>query len=445
MPCQPLLRIALPSPDPCLHFCLRIAFVASLSGAYLPFLLRMPPSPRSSPLAFLIVVYSAFVAFRVLPFVFDLHSFVALRKAAVCVCQIIFSATRVCFAIMAGGALALPPAKRTRLGKKTSPFYLDIVRDLGPESDNAHSLVYLIAISRVLPRSSTLLAYRDLETLKKEELVNMIRDALDDPVPLTFAGGRPCTLTDSKAEIVMVVKEAHADGCSHFHAVVKLNAQMRFKRAKRTLEERYLLPSHWSCTHTQLWSAIRYVHIASPKKPTVDPNPCVWTRDEQIIDLVESSRKPFVALAWRKHREAAEAKARVEETSAPSFNKLDFIALVLTKHLHTKASLLAYVQDRGSPAAQLFASKSQRRLVECPVQCIRHYETSALMCLIHWCVWVSHECLCALQVHRGRAGVGCRKSRCWCREDDRLGGVAQGCRDSMQTCTACLSVRPGRS
>ena len=46
------------------------------------------------------------------------------------------------------------------------------------------------------------------------------------------------------------------------------------------------------------------------------------------------------------------------------FTKLDFIALVLSKHLHTKASLMAYVQDHGSPAAQIFAIKHQRRLME---------------------------------------------------------------------------------
>ena len=54
----------------------------------------------------------------------------------------------------------------------------------------------------------------------------------------------------------------------------------------------------------------------------------------------------------------------MEETPAPNFNKLDFIAFVLSKHLHTKASLLAHVQDYASPAAKLFVSKHQRRLVE---------------------------------------------------------------------------------
>ena len=55
--------------------------------------------------------------------------------------------------------------------------------------------------------------------------------------------------------------------------------------------------------------------------------------------------------------------AAIEDAVAPAFNKLEFMALVLSKHLHTKAMLIAYVQDYASPAAQLFTSRNQRRLV----------------------------------------------------------------------------------
>ncbi len=64
------------------------------------------------------------------------------------------------------------------------------------------------------------------------------------------------------------------------------------------------------------------------------------THDGRDLDLTELSREPFMATAWRRRREVIEAKALVEERKAPSFNKLDFMALVLSKHLHTKASLL---------------------------------------------------------------------------------------------------------
>ena len=84
--------------------------------------------------------------------------------------------------------------------------------------------------------------------------------------------------------------------------------------------------------------------------------------EDKPIDLKELSREPFVAEAWRKRREAAEARAVIEETSAPVLKKLDFFALVLPKHLHTRASLLAYVQDHGPPAAQQHVCTHQRKL-----------------------------------------------------------------------------------
>jgi hypothetical protein len=59
-----------------------------------------------------------------------------------------------------------------------------------------------------------------------------------------------------------------------------------------------------------------------------------------------------------------EATAAADGKKAASFNKLDFMALVLSKHLHTKASLISYVQGHGSPGAQLFTSKNQRRVME---------------------------------------------------------------------------------
>ena len=66
---------------------------------------------------------------------------------------------------------------------------------------------------------------------------------------------------------LVVAKEAHADGSTHFHVAVKLVSCMRFRRAKLTLQERHKLPSHWSCSQTQLWSALRYLHVATPEKP----------------------------------------------------------------------------------------------------------------------------------------------------------------------------------
>ena len=258
-----------------------------------------------------------------------------------------------------------PPLKSRRLVRKTSPFYLALLEELGGEDVGANQRFYLVTISRVLPRVAAATGYRDLETLTRQDVEGMVRDAFDNPLPLPGkSAGRPRSREGALLELVVVAKEAHADGSTHFHVAVKLACCMRFGRAKLTLQERHKLPSHWSCSHTQLWSALRYLHVATPNKPAVDTSKWVWTHDGLGVDLTEMSRKPFIAVAWRKCGEAAEAKAVMEGTKAPNFTKLDFIALVLSKHLHTKAALLAYAQVHGSPAAQSYVSKHQRRLPE---------------------------------------------------------------------------------
>ena len=70
--------------------------------------------------------------------------------------------------------------------------------------------------------------------------------------------------------------------------------------------------------------------------------------------------------AWKLRRERESLAA---DEKVPSFSKLDLTALVLSKGLKTKSALLAYVQEHGSAAMQLFISKQQRRLDECRFLC----------------------------------------------------------------------------
>ena len=264
---------------------------------------------------------------------------------------------------MAAAADGAPARKRYRATKKVSPFYAEFLASLGPETE-LNQRIYLVTISRVLPSTTGVAAYRDLSTLSREDVGRMVKDAFDDPIA-TRAGGRPRGEDGGgRVEFLAVAKEFHADGSPHFHVVVKLRHRMRFMPAKATLQQRHHVPSHWSSTHSQLWSAVRYIHVPSPKKPRVDPDIWTWTEIANGVDLTELSREPFTAQAWRQAREAREAKAAAEASRMPSFNKLDLMPLVLSKHLHSKTQLLAYVQDHGSPAAQLFVSKQQRRLTE---------------------------------------------------------------------------------
>ena len=143
-----------------------------------------------------------------------------------------------------------PQSKRLRVMSKSSPFYVHLLEAMGREKGDANQVVYLVTISRVLPKISTQQEYRDLRDLTRQGLEGMIPDSFDNPIP-SASGGRPRT-AGGEGKLVMVVAvalECHADGSPHFHVVIQLRHRMRFKMAKLTLQERHKLPSHWSSTH----------------------------------------------------------------------------------------------------------------------------------------------------------------------------------------------------
>ena len=270
--------------------------------------------------------------------------------------RIPFSAARLVMAVSG------PAPKRFRVTQKAPAFSAPFRCSLGTEVGDANQQVYLVTISRVLPGKVS--EYRNISELTREQICNMVRDAFDNPLAAPSGAGRPRTALEGRAlvQLVVVAKESHEDGSPHFHVVARLGHRMRFKQAKHTLTVRHKIPSHWSCSHSQLWSALRYIAIPTEKKTTIDADAFSWSADGQPVDLVALSQEPFQAVAWRKRRESREAAAVAVGAPTPAFNKLDFMALVLSKHLHTKASLIAYVQDFASPAAQLFTSRNQRRV-----------------------------------------------------------------------------------
>ena len=156
--------------------------------------------------------------------------------------------------ILAAASSGAPSLKSRRLVSKTSPFYLALLEEVGGEDVGANQRVYLVTISRVLPDVAAATGYRHLDTLTRQDVEGMVRDSFDNPLPLPgTSAGRPRSREGVLVELVVVAKEAHADGSTHFHVAIKLGFNIRFGRAKLTLQERHKLPSHWSCSHAQLW------------------------------------------------------------------------------------------------------------------------------------------------------------------------------------------------
>ena len=231
---------------------------------------------------------------------------------------------------------------------------------LGAEASTADQSVYLMTFSRVLAARLAIGDLSDITTFSKQQVLDCVLDAWENP--MQSAVGRPRESDVQVVKKAVVFEEFHADGSKHFHVAVLLVRRMRFALIKRTLMSRHKLASHFSATHTQWWSLIRYGFFPTLKKPKTDDDPLRWTgAGVAPINLFEDGQEPFQAKAWVKRREQKDREGDSKGANT-SFTKLDFTALVLEKKLRTQASVLRYFQQKGSVAMQAFVSKHQRKL-----------------------------------------------------------------------------------
>jgi hypothetical protein len=86
-----------------------------------------------------------------------------------------------------------------------------------------------------------------------------LMDAIEHPVvdeKNKPKGGRPRARPLAPA-LILTVREEHKNGKFHFQQAVKVSCETRFLPFKLALRQRSKLASHWSTSHTQLWSAVR--------------------------------------------------------------------------------------------------------------------------------------------------------------------------------------------
>ncbi|CAJ1423962.1 unnamed protein product [Effrenium voratum] len=239
------------------------------------------------------------------------------------------------------------------------------LQGLGAEVKNFKHKVHLLTISRVWPSTVESSAdLREIETMTRQEVADAVRQAFDDPMIPPASAGRPRTRTEPMVNKLVVFQEAHADGSKHFHVAVQLAQPRTWATAKHTLRARNHLACHFSSTHTQFWSAVRYGYIATLSKPDVDLNPVSWSQSLgwDALDLFAESQRPWNAEIWKRRREGAERTAEAASQKRQRFNKLDLTSLILAEGLETQAAVLEYVQNHGTEQAQLFVHQRQRYL-----------------------------------------------------------------------------------
>ena len=234
--------------------------------------------------------------------------------------------------------------------------------DLQPEDGSARHQVYLVTFAAVLDATALAagVSLRTLEGATRADIRDAVLDAVANPVAERPAlGGRPRVEPLAALKLVVFLEDPR-----HFHVALKLSKQNRFLPLKIALRARSGFATHWSTSHRQFWSAVRYGAMASAKKPDVDSEPLVWTPNGLGLDLFAESQEPFNAKALKRRREEAMMSTGAKQGRGPEFSKLDFTALVLAESLKTPAQVMAYVQEKGSFAMQGFINKHQGRLRE---------------------------------------------------------------------------------
>ncbi len=144
---------------------------------------------------------------------------------------------------------------------------------------------------------------RDPSTMSREEVRDAVLDAVANPAADGPAGGRPRTRELHVCKLVTVREPHILAERFHFHIGLKLSGETRFLPLKLALRKRSNLASHWSTSHTMLWSVIRYLTVPSQTKHVVDVTPLVWTHDGGALNLFEEAQEPFNARALKRRRE----------------------------------------------------------------------------------------------------------------------------------------------
>ena len=83
---------------------------------------------------------------------------------------------------------AASSTKRRRVVGKLSPFYIELLAEVGSEGADPNQQVYLVTVSRALP-GAIAAGLRGVQTLSRQELREMVRDAFDNPVGTLIAVG----------------------------------------------------------------------------------------------------------------------------------------------------------------------------------------------------------------------------------------------------------------
>ena len=166
----------------------------------------------------------------------------------------------------------------------------------GVADDEAQNQVFLVTAAKLVNEEDKVEMdgeqqpppLKDPATITKLEFRKAIQDSVANPMYDRSRGGRPPTRC-LEVDVYVGVMEGELEKQHHHAALSLFTGNHRFLPFKAAMRWRWGIATHWSTSHSQLWSTIRYLHCTTPHKPVVDRKPMVWTRDGRKLNLFEES------------------------------------------------------------------------------------------------------------------------------------------------------------
>jgi hypothetical protein len=182
-----------------------------------------------------------------------------------------------------------------------------------------------------------------------------------------------CSVALSHAVVFRELHKATAAGAvhAHYHVAVKAASSFRFMPVKKAMLQRFGLASHWSCSHSGYWSAIRYCYVPSPTKPlaSLDTHPLLWAQVGDHPALHLCCNEPATAAATQAKRQRREFKAAETGKKEPKVSEYDLWPIVVESRIRNLPGdrtahlrLVQYVKTHCSSAVCAFVFKNRARL-----------------------------------------------------------------------------------
>lgn len=251
-----------------------------------------------------------------------------------------------------------------------------VEEELDIESNTAKKSVYLVtlpALKRV-PTSEACPALKCPSSLSHEDIAGVIHHVFQWPLQ---SHNNASWGTAVGVDRFVIFRERHAPrngettGPYHWHVALRASASFRFAPYKRALSVNHGLASHWSCSHTGYWSAVRYGFMPSCKKKQdeLDLQPFVWARDGNHPSLFDASQEPSTVCAMRRRRETKVLAAANTGKPEPRPTEMDLYPVVVRNGFRNNhddytagEKLIKWLKQYASPALFQFAFKNRQKL-----------------------------------------------------------------------------------